>query len=283
MLVGKPKPFCSNGQSVCAASGSDPQGTRFGKAEKRRCARQADKRGTTCGFLPLVNHPLSLFSTRRTGRAAPLLRTGTAAKIVRGAEAENGSRRRYRLFPPEKWVHPVWRGCRESQHTPNSRACKIVAFTRTESASQTSVAPPPPGRARNAADATLSHRKFFHYMWNKFGCGRGQPRTSLGGGDWQEGENPPSCPPAAQANAPAARRRRNPCRGHRHTRKGTCAPPRRRRFLCFGKAHPTVGSRFLHQRQRFLCRLNSELQVLLRVRGRDKHRLELTGREIHAP
>ena len=194
MLVGKPKPFCSNGQSVCAASGSDPQGTRFGKAEKRRCARQADKRGTTCGFLPLVNHPLSLFSTRRTGRAAPLLRTGTAAKIVRGAEAENGSRRRYRLFPPEKWVHPVWRGCRESQHTPNSRACKIVAFTRTESASQTSVAPPPPGRARNAADATLSHRKFFHYMWNKFGCGRGQPRTSLGGGDWQEGENPPLLP-----------------------------------------------------------------------------------------
>ena len=87
-----------------------------------------------------------------------------------------------------------------------------------------STAPPPRGQAQNRPAATLSQIKFFHSMWIKFVCGRGQPRTSPGGGDSQEGARPPLREPQracmrataalrrllASRSAPAPRRRTFP-------------------------------------------------------------------------
>ena len=56
-------------------------------------------------------------------------------------------------------------------------------------------------RRKNETTATLSQIKFFHRMWIKFVCGRGQPRTSPGGGDPQEGARPPLARPR-RAGAP---------------------------------------------------------------------------------
>ena len=56
-------------------------------------------------------------------------------------------------------------------------------------------------RRKNETAATLSQIKFFHRMWIKFVCGRGQPRTSPGGGDPQEGARPPLARPR-RAGAP---------------------------------------------------------------------------------
>ena len=57
-------------------------------------------------------------------------------------------------------------------------------------------------RCKNETAATLSQIKFFHRMWIKFVCGRGQPRTSPGGGDPQEGARPPLARPS-RAGAPS--------------------------------------------------------------------------------
>ena len=56
-------------------------------------------------------------------------------------------------------------------------------------------------RRKNETAATLSQIKFFHRMWIKFVCGRGQPRTSPAGVIDKRGQGPLLCARAAQAHA----------------------------------------------------------------------------------
>ena len=55
----------------------------------------------------------------------------------------------------------------------------------------TSPAPPPPGSGAEPNCRDVIANQIFPQYVDKFVCGRGKPRTSHGGGDWQEGAKRP--------------------------------------------------------------------------------------------
>ena len=68
---------------------------------------------------------------------------------------------------------------------------RSVAFTQTEGAGLASTAPPPPGSGARPNCRDVIANQIFPQNVDKFVCGRGQPRTSPGGGDSQEGAKRP--------------------------------------------------------------------------------------------
>ena len=65
------------------------------------------------------------------------------------------------------------------------------------------IASTPASRVRRKTELPRHNRKanFFHSMWTKFVCGRGQPRTSPAGVIDKRGQGPLLCARAAQAHA----------------------------------------------------------------------------------
>ena len=199
-----------------------PRGMCFPKQGERRL-RGGRTRGGQPAVFPLLSIiPFPSLIRRRTGRFAPLFPIGTE-RNTRGRSGGSSAQTVLPLTPRQAGASYLGRV--QQRKSIRKNRCAKPSSLHTVTAGR----PRLPAPAQKATDATLSHRKFFHSMWRKFGCGRGQPVTSLGGGDSQEGaKRPLLCACGAQphisrrpqaANSPAAapwqRRLKSP--------RGTCA------------------------------------------------------------
>ena len=160
----------------------------FGWRECGLRGRTADKRETTCGFLPLANHPLSLRT--RCARKSQW-RLPSAAQLP--------------LRQAGDWLPP---GGRDDLGAPNWALGRSVAFTRTTGTSLTSPALPPRCQAQNRTAAILSQSKFFHRMWTNLFAVAGIREHPPAGVIRKRGRSAPSCARGGRAGRIPAREAR---------------------------------------------------------------------------
>ena len=158
-----------------------PRGMCFPKQRERRL-RGGRTRGGQPAVFPLLSIiPFPSLIRRRTGRFAPLFPIETE-RNTRGRSGGSSAQTVLPLTPRQAGASYLGR-VQQRKSIRKNRCAKPDSLHMV-----TAGRPRLPAPAQKATDATLSHRKFFHSMWRKFGGGRGQPVTSLGGGDSQEGD-----------------------------------------------------------------------------------------------
>ena len=156
----------------------------FSKRRKRAAARGRRIRGAKRSrFSPLMDLPSS--SWEHGALCAPTSYRDRCERNTRGRSGGSSAQTVLPLTPGKAGASCLGR-VQQHKSIRKNRCAKSDSLHTV-----TAARPRLPAPAQKETDATLSHRKFFHSMWRKFGCGRGQPVTSLGGGDSQEGAKPP--------------------------------------------------------------------------------------------